>query len=101
MQEIGRLLFTRKDGESFVVGNDTTITLHRKAPARANVVIKRGDEVRTHNVGDREPIEINEHASMEVSFDYGKGRTSGMRVLVIAPKSVKVLRSELIGRGPR
>lgn len=98
MQEVGRLLFTRKDGESFVVGTDTTITLHRRPHAQqAKAVITRRDEVSIHVANNREPIELEEGIHFEVSFD--KGRGSAMRVLVVAPKTVKVLRSELIGNG--
>ena len=98
MQEIGRLLFTRKDGESFVVGTDTTITLHRRPHAQqAKAVIKRGTEETIHIAKNREPMQLEEGIHFEVSFDRGGG--NAMRVLVAAPKNVKVLRSELIGNG--
>lgn len=100
MQEIGRLLFTRKDGESFVVGTGTTVTLNRRAKEMsAKVTILRDGEVSTHTLKNRQPLQIEENVHMELCMDHGRG--TGIRVLVVAPKDIKVLRSELIGRGPK
>lgn len=96
MQDVTRLLITRKNGESFLLDDHTKVTLHRpRRENRAELEITRDGESRRVPIGNREPCQVADNVSVELIFDHGRGGDR-VRVMVLAPKSVKILRSELI-----
>jgi sRNA-binding carbon storage regulator CsrA len=94
--EIGRLAFTRRDGESFQVGEDTLVTIHRRGYERvARVEIIRAD--RTHQelrIRQGEPFSVHPQVEVELQFDHGRGAST--KVKVTAPKNISIMRSELL-----
>lgn len=95
-EEIGCLVFTRRNGESFQIGEDTLVTIHRRGHERvARVEVMRAD--RTHQelrISQSEPFPVHPKVQVELIFDHGRG--SSTKVKVIAPKSISIMRSELL-----
>lgn len=99
-EQIGRLLFTRKDGESFHIGEDTIVTVHRVPGPRARVEVLRADRTgETFEVAQREPFFPAPGVHVELSFDHNRGK--GTKVMALAPKSIRIMRSELLDARPR
>lgn len=95
-EAIGCLVFTRRDGESFQVGEDTLVTVNRRSHERVAVVeILRTDRTRQElRVNQGAPFAVHPQVSVELIFDHGRGAST--KVKVTAPKSIKIMRSELI-----
>jgi sRNA-binding carbon storage regulator CsrA len=99
MSEIGRLLFTRRSGESFVVGDGTQVIVHTVDGKRTyQVGIISPDGTKSYrSVMAREPFWPVPEVKVELSPDQDRNRS--IRIMVLAPKSIRILRSELIARG--
>lgn len=98
--EIGRLAFTRRNGESFQVGEDTLVTVYRRSNDReAKVEIIRADRTRQElRVKQQEPFYVHPEVEVRLTFDHGRG---GTKVLVTAPKNIRIMRSELVNASPK
>jgi len=96
-EEIGRLAFTRRNGESFQVGEDTLVTIHRRGHERvARVEVLRADRTRQDlRIKQGEPFFVHPKVEVELIFDHGRGAST--KVKVTAPKNISVMRSELLG----
>lgn len=95
----GRLAFSRKSGESFVVG-DTTITVKRLYPSRAvNAEVRAPDKpLETHFLADERRLRLPGEVTITATVPLQRG--DRINVSVEAPKNIKILRSELIsGQG--
>lgn len=91
----GRLVFSRKTGESFVVG-DTTVTVKRLYPSRAvNAEVQvPGKPLETHSLADERPLHLPGDVAITATVPLQRG--DRINVSVEAPKNIKILRSELI-----
>ena len=99
--EIGHLAFTRRNGESFRVGEDTLIVVHRR-PGRnvARVEIIQADRTRQKlQIRQNEPLYVHPEVEIRLSFDHGRGTST--KVLVSAPKNIRIMRSELVNASPK
>lgn len=92
---IGCLAFSRRTGESFVVG-DTTITVNRLYPSRAiNAVVQApGKPPETHSLADERRLHLPGDVTIAATAPLQRG--DRINVSVEAPKNIKILRSELI-----
>lgn len=93
---IGCLVFTRRSGESFRVDKNTLVTINRRSHERVAIVeIIRGDRTRQElRIGQNQPFPVHPQVEVELVFDHGRGAST--KVKVVAPKSISVMRSELI-----
>ena len=99
--EIGRLAFTRRNGESFQVGEDTLVTVYRRSSEReARVEIIRADRTRQElRVKQHEPFYVYPEVEVRLTFDHGRGAST--KLLVTAPKNIRIMRSELVNASPK
>ena len=99
--EIGRLAFTRRNGESFRVGEDTLVIIYRRSSEQeARVEIIRADRTQQRlRVKQQEPFYVHPEVEIRLSFDHGRGAST--KVLVTAPKNIRIMRSELINASPK
>lgn len=98
MQDIGRLTIGRKEGQSFFVGSSTLVTFHNISMRHqhATLEISRAGTAtpeRLH-VKQDQIIKLAPDVDMVVRFDSEHGRQA--KVTISAPKSVSIMRSELV-----
>lgn len=100
-EEIGCLAFTRRSGESFLIGEDIIVAIHRRSHERvARVEVLRSDRTKQDlRVEQHKAFHPHPQVEVELIFDHGRG--AGTRVKVTAPKNIRILRSELVNAKPK
>lgn len=94
-EKIGRLVFTRFDNQSFHLGDDTIVAVKQLPGQRAKIDITRSNRaVEVYTVGFGEPFFPLQDVHVEISKD--QRHTKSMKVMVLAPKSIRIMRSELL-----
>lgn len=98
MQEIGRLTIGRKDGESFLVGGNTLVTLRhvsmRHRRATLDILHAKERQSEQINTVENQVVHLLPDVELVLRFDSQHGRQ--VKVTVTAPKSVSIMRSELL-----
>lgn len=98
MDQISRLHISRKNGQSFLIGDHTTVTLFRQPRSQlitAEIQQKNGKRRRV-NIQMGKTFYPCPDVAISVTPDGNRG--SSLRVTIEAPRSIKILRSELVGR---
>lgn len=92
---LGRLAFSRKSGESFMVGNLAVTVIRRTQDMTAQVIIQFPDSSKKHlDVRDKGTFKLADNISVSLTVDTRRGDRIG--VVVEAPKSIRILREELL-----
>lgn len=89
----GRLVFTRKSGQGFYIGDDTFISVHNQDDG-IHAMIFSGSNLESLRVKPNETI--HRPGGIQIEIDHStKHPRAGLRVMVLAPKDVRILREEL------
>lgn len=98
MQDIGRLTIGRKEGQSFFVGSSTLVTFHNISMRHqhATIEISRtgADQPERLHIKQDQMINLAPDVDMVARFNGEHGRQ--VKVTISAPKSVSIMRSELV-----
>lgn len=96
MQQIGRLTIGRKDGESFMVGDSTRVTISHISMRHqhATLEIQRGSLTSRVHAKQDQVIPVTPEVEMILRFDGQHGRQA--KVTIVAPKNISIMRSELL-----
>lgn len=96
--QIGRLTIGRKEGQSFVVGDNTLVTVRsfnmRVQKATVEVTCADSRSVEEFEARHDQTIHLLPDVDMILRFDGQHGRQ--IKITLVAPKSVSIMRSELL-----
>ena len=97
MEKPSRLYITRRNGESFVIGDDVVVTLHRQPRGKTAIAeIRTGSDVQSLPIKFEVPFAPCPDVFVVVP-QVGR-RSTNLRVMVEAPRHIRILRSELLTR---